>query len=55
MTEIYTNLPPKEDNALDETVKKLTTTNAGSFVACKVAILLANRSSVAVITSTVSD
>ena len=27
MTEIYTNLPPKEDNALDETVKKLTTTN----------------------------
>lgn len=27
MTEIYTNLPPKEDNSLDETVKKLTTTN----------------------------
>tara|TARA_R100000734_G_C3314922_1_gene106669 strand:+ start:1456 stop:1833 length:378 start_codon:yes stop_codon:yes gene_type:complete len=27
MTEIYTNLPPKEDNSLDETIKKLTTTN----------------------------
>ena len=27
MTEIYTNLPPKKDNSLDETVKKLTTTN----------------------------
>ena len=27
MTEIYTNLPPKEDSSLDETVKKLTTTN----------------------------
>lgn len=26
MTEIYTNLPPKKDNSLDETVKKLTTT-----------------------------
>ena len=25
--QIYTNLPPKEDNSLDETVKKLTTTN----------------------------
>jgi hypothetical protein len=39
MTEIYTNLPPKKDNSLDETVKKLTTTayeteyefNAGQY------------------------
>ena len=39
MTEIYTNLPPKEDSSLDETVKKLTTTayeteyefNAGQY------------------------
>ena len=30
MTEIYTNLPPKKDNSLDETVKKLTTTAYGT-------------------------
>tara|TARA_B100000214_G_scaffold359505_1_gene321012 strand:+ start:805 stop:1182 length:378 start_codon:yes stop_codon:yes gene_type:complete len=27
MPEIYTNLPPKDDTTLDDTVKKLTTTN----------------------------
>lgn len=27
MTEIYTNLPPKDETSLDKTVKKLTTTN----------------------------
>ena len=27
MTEVYTNLPPKDETSLDKTVKKLTTTN----------------------------
>lgn len=27
MADIYTNLPPKDEGSLDETVKKLTTTN----------------------------